>query len=194
MEHNLCLQSLVRALKLFIHIHDFKLTSIQSIANNLQLAVGRISGEAYVQNNYFYGAIDDFHLFNRVLTAAEINTLYTTPYGGPATSAVPTSTGGPFVVPKFDPSFVDKTQLTGFDTPLGLTAAADGRIFVWQKSGKVYVIQNGQRSLFADITPLVPALFEETKGKRYGLIQFSKGWRCWRSWVALGGSSPKLYY
>lgn len=124
-------------------------------ANNLQLAVGRISGEAYVQNNYFYGAIDDFHLFNRVLTAAEINTLYTTPYGGPTTSAVPTSTGGPFVVPTFDPSFVDKTQLTGFDTPLGLTAAADGRIFVWQKSGKVYVIQNGQRSLFADITPLV---------------------------------------
>jgi len=127
-------------------------------ANTQALAIGRISGEAFVQNNYFYGSIDDVRIYNRALTAAEIKILYTTPYGGSLTSVsfLPSISRGPFTVPTFDPNFVDKTQLTGFTTPLGLAGSPDGRMFIWQKSGKVYVIDaNGNQLLFADITPLV---------------------------------------
>jgi len=125
--------------------------------NNQALAFGRISGDQFTTNNFFYGSIDDVRIFNRALTAAEIKTLYTSPYGGlvGSMSIAPSVHTGPFTVPSFDPSFVDKTQITGLDNPLGLVVASDGRQFVWQKSGKVYVFVNGQKSLFADITSLV---------------------------------------
>jgi glucose/arabinose dehydrogenase len=43
-----------------------------------------------------------------------------------------------------DPGFVNEKIIAGFSSPMGFAYAPDGRIFVWEKGGKVKIVKNGQ--------------------------------------------------
>jgi glucose/arabinose dehydrogenase len=43
-----------------------------------------------------------------------------------------------------DPGFVNEKVIGGFTVPMGFAFAPDGRIFVWEKAGKVKIVKNGQ--------------------------------------------------
>ncbi|HUN80192.1 MAG TPA: hypothetical protein VMV81_01660, partial [Phycisphaerae bacterium] len=41
------------------------------------------------------------------------------------------------------PGFVESTAVTGLNQAVGLTFAPDGRMFIWEKAGKVWIYQDG---------------------------------------------------
>ena len=67
------------------------------------------------------------------------------------------------------PDFVEETVGNGWTEAVGLTFAPDGRIFVWERGGRVWTVENGVKSAapFLDIA-------EEVGGWRdFGLLGFT---------------------
>ena len=56
-----------------------------------------------------------------------------------------------------DPGFVNEKVIGGFTAPMGFAFAPDGRIFVWEKDGKIKIVKNGQilATPFLDISSKV---------------------------------------
>lgn len=50
------------------------------------------------------------------------------------------------------PGLVDEPVITGFTEPVGLTFSPDGRMFVWEKAGKVWIVEDGVKTLLLDIS------------------------------------------
>ena len=66
--------------------------------------------------------------------------------------------------------FSDQVLATNFDFPVGITFAADGRGYVWEKSGRVWVVDaEGQRS----DEPLVDIREEVGHWRDHGLLGFA---------------------
>ena len=48
--------------------------------------------------------------------------------------------------------FADQVYSSGWNNPTGLTFDAAGKMYVWEKDGKVYVVENNVKTLFLDIS------------------------------------------
>ena len=91
-----------------------------------QVNIGRV-------DNYFTGGIDDVRIYNRALSAQEINVLI----DGADLPDVPV-----------EGAFVANALHSGFDTPLGVDWLPDGRMLVAEQDGYVQVINlDGSRQL-----------------------------------------------
>ena len=62
--------------------------------------------------------------------------------------------------------FVDQLHSDGWQSPTGLTFDASGKMYVSEKEGKVYVVENGIKTLFIDISEEVGNYGD------YGLLNF----------------------
>lgn len=62
--------------------------------------------------------------------------------------------------------FIDQVHSSNWQAPTGLTFDAAGKMYVWEKDGKVYVIQNNEKTLFIDISEEVATYGD------YGLLGF----------------------
>ncbi|MEL7266532.1 MAG: PQQ-dependent sugar dehydrogenase, partial [Planctomycetota bacterium] len=87
-------------------------------ANTNQLNIGRV-------DNYFEGGIDDVRIYNRALSAQEINVLI----DGADLPTIPV-----------DGNFVTETLYSGFDTPLAVDWLPDGKLVVLEQAGRLQVI------------------------------------------------------
>ena len=67
------------------------------------------------------------------------------------------------------PGFIEDTVVGGLNYAVGLTFAGDGRMFVWEKGGKVWLYQNGTVSS----TPLIDLSVEVTTWQDHGLLGFA---------------------
>ncbi|MEM7234590.1 MAG: PQQ-dependent sugar dehydrogenase, partial [Planctomycetota bacterium] len=60
--------------------------------------------------------------------------------------------------------FIEQTVGSGWNQVVGLTFADDGRMFVWERGGRIWIYENGAKQLFLDIS-------DEVGGWRdYGLL------------------------
>lgn len=50
------------------------------------------------------------------------------------------------------PGFVEENVLTGLSQPVGVTFSTDGRLFFWEKAGRVFIVENGVKRLLLDIS------------------------------------------
>ncbi|MEM6470527.1 MAG: DUF4347 domain-containing protein [Planctomycetota bacterium] len=87
-------------------------------ATTQQVDIGRV-------DNYFEGGIDDVRIYNRALSAQEINVLL----DGATIPTVPV-----------DGEFTTDQLYSGFDTPLAVDWLPDGRMLVSEQDGRVQVI------------------------------------------------------
>ena len=62
--------------------------------------------------------------------------------------------------------FTDELHLNGFNQATGLTFDNNGRMYVWEKEGKVWVVENGQKRA----TPLVDISEEVGNWRDFGLL------------------------
>ncbi len=67
------------------------------------------------------------------------------------------------------PGFGDVLVLGGWNQAVGMTFAPDGRLFVWEKAGRVWIVQNGVRRP----SPLIDISEEVGDWVDYGLIGFA---------------------
>ncbi|MGQ0629111.1 MAG: PQQ-dependent sugar dehydrogenase [Phycisphaerales bacterium] len=67
------------------------------------------------------------------------------------------------------PGFVDEPVATGFEEATGLTFDDDGRMFVWEKAGRVHIVENGVRLP----TPLIDLRQEVNPWRDFGLLGFA---------------------
>ncbi len=58
---------------------------------------------------------------------------------------------------------------SGWNQPVGLTFAADGRMLVWEKAGRVWLVENGVRAA----TPLLDLSEEVGDWRDYGMLGFT---------------------
>ncbi|CAH0995897.1 hypothetical protein EMA8858_02025 [Emticicia aquatica] len=64
--------------------------------------------------------------------------------------------------------FIDEVITDKFNTPTGLTFDANGRMYVWEKSGKVFIVENGEKS----INPIIDISLEVLDYGDHGLNGF----------------------
>ncbi|MFO1010690.1 MAG: PQQ-dependent sugar dehydrogenase [Planctomycetota bacterium] len=76
--------------------------------------------------------------------------------------ALPASAGWPA-------NFYPSNVASGWVQPVGLTFAADGRMLVWEKSGRVWLVENGVKSA----TPLLDLHEEVGDWRDYGMLGFT---------------------
>jgi glucose/arabinose dehydrogenase len=67
------------------------------------------------------------------------------------------------------PRFIEETVVSGLNYAVGLTFASDGRMFVWEKAGKVWLYQNG----VPFNAPLIDLSSEVTTWHDHGLLGFA---------------------
>lgn len=67
------------------------------------------------------------------------------------------------------PGFVDELVLAGWNQAVGLTFAEDGRAFVWEKAGRVWIVDHGVKSA----APLIDISPEVANWGDHGLIGFA---------------------
>ncbi|MEL6193559.1 MAG: PA14 domain-containing protein, partial [Bacteroidota bacterium] len=65
--------------------------------------------------------------------------------------------------------FVDEAFASGFDAAIGVTFDANGRMYVWEKGGIVWIVENGQKSS----TPLIDISEEVGNWRDFGLVGFT---------------------
>lgn len=65
--------------------------------------------------------------------------------------------------------FVEEEIGSGWQSPVGATFAADGRMFVWDKAGRVWIVENDQRLP----TPLIDLSDEVGNWRDYGMLGFA---------------------
>jgi len=63
--------------------------------------------------------------------------------------------------------FVDQLHSNYWQNPTGLTFDANGKMYVWEKDGKVYVVENNIKTLFIDISEEVATYGD------YGILGFA---------------------
>ncbi|MFY7912329.1 MAG: NPCBM/NEW2 domain-containing protein [Emticicia sp.] len=63
--------------------------------------------------------------------------------------------------------FVDQVHSGNWQNPTGLTFDANGKMYVWEKEGKVYVVENNVKTLFIDISEEVATYGD------YGILGFA---------------------
>lgn len=63
--------------------------------------------------------------------------------------------------------FVDQAHSDNWQNPTGLTFDANGKMYVWEKDGKVYVVENSVKTIFLDISEEV-AIYGD-----YGILGFA---------------------
>lgn len=66
-------------------------------------------------------------------------------------------------------NFVDVPVAGGWDQPVGLTFAADGRMLVWEKAGRVWTVENGVKAN----APLLDLSEEVGDWRDYGMLGFA---------------------
>ncbi|MBK7875308.1 MAG: PQQ-dependent sugar dehydrogenase [Planctomycetes bacterium] len=66
-------------------------------------------------------------------------------------------------------NFIPLNVASGWTQPVGLTFAADGRMLVWEKSGRVWLVENGIKSA----TPLLDLSQEVGDWRDYGMLGFT---------------------
>ena len=67
------------------------------------------------------------------------------------------------------PNFYDETIGDDWDQAVGLTFASDGRMFVWEKAGRVWIVENGVKAA----TPLIDLSEEVGDWRDFGLVGFA---------------------
>jgi glucose/arabinose dehydrogenase len=67
------------------------------------------------------------------------------------------------------PNFADQLVVGGWNQAVGVTFASDGRAFVWEKGGKVWLVENGIKAA----APLIDIGPEVGNWGDYGLIGFA---------------------
>jgi glucose/arabinose dehydrogenase len=67
------------------------------------------------------------------------------------------------------PNFLDQPVATGWNQAVGLTFASDGRMFVWEKAGRVWIVENGVKAA----TPLIDVSEEVGDWRDYGMLGFA---------------------
>ena len=65
--------------------------------------------------------------------------------------------------------FVDQSYISGFDRAVGLTFDANGRMYVWEKGGVVWIVENGVKLP----TPLIDISEEVGNWRDFGLLGFA---------------------
>lgn len=80
----------------------------------------------------------------------------------PLVLALPAAAGWP-------PNFIATNVASGWAQPVGLTFAADGRMLVWEKSGRVWLVENGVRAA----TPMLDLHEEVGDWRDYGMLGFT---------------------
>ena len=65
--------------------------------------------------------------------------------------------------------FVDQEFVGGFEQAVGLTFDANGRMYVWEKQGKVWIVENGVKSA----SPLIDISEEVGNWRDFGLLGFA---------------------
>ena len=65
--------------------------------------------------------------------------------------------------------FTDQLFIGGWNQPTGLTFDANGRMYVWEKSGKVWIVENGSRLS----SPLIDISEEVGDWRDFGLVGFA---------------------
>jgi glucose/arabinose dehydrogenase len=70
---------------------------------------------------------------------------------------------------QWPPNFTDTTVASGWVRPVGLTFAADGRMFVWEKGGRVWLVENGVRAA----QPFLDLSEEVGDWRDHGLLGFA---------------------
>ncbi|MFK7935646.1 MAG: PA14 domain-containing protein [Saprospiraceae bacterium] len=65
--------------------------------------------------------------------------------------------------------FIDQTYLSGFSQAVGLTFDENGRMYVWEKGGKVWIVENGVRLP----QPLIDISEEVGNWRDFGLLGFA---------------------
>jgi len=66
------------------------------------------------------------------------------------------------------PNFVDELYVGGWNLATGLTFGPDGRLYVWEKAGRVWTVTNGVKSA----TPLIDLSEEVGNWRDFGLLGF----------------------
>ncbi len=84
------------------------------------------------------------------------------------------STIVPFLIPAlahaaFPPNFASTPLAATWDQATGLTFAPDGRLFVWEKAGRVWLVENGVKAA----TPLIDISEEVGNWRDHGLLGFA---------------------
>ncbi len=67
------------------------------------------------------------------------------------------------------PNFYDAPVASDWNQAVGLAFASDGRMFVWEKAGRVWIVENGVKSA----TPLIDISPEVGDWRDYGLLGFA---------------------
>ena len=67
------------------------------------------------------------------------------------------------------PNFYDESIADDWNQAVGLTFASDGRMLVWEKAGRVWIVENGVRSA----APLIDISEEVGDWRDYGLLGFA---------------------
>jgi glucose/arabinose dehydrogenase len=77
------------------------------------------------------------------------------------------------------PPGFSKALITGFDSPVGVAFDANGRMYVWERAGRVWLVENGVKSA----TPLIDISDEVGNWYEHGMLGFalhpnflSNGW------------------
>ena len=70
---------------------------------------------------------------------------------------------------QWPPNFADTTVASGWVRPVGLTFAADGRMFVWEKGGRVWLVENGVKAA----QPFLDLAEEVGDWRDHGLLGFA---------------------
>ncbi|WP_435353517.1 NPCBM/NEW2 domain-containing protein [Emticicia sp. SJ17W-69] len=63
--------------------------------------------------------------------------------------------------------FVDQLHSSDWQAPTGLTFDASGKMYVWEKDGRVYIVKNNEKTLFIDISEEVATYGD------YGILGFA---------------------
>lgn len=71
--------------------------------------------------------------------------------------------------PSTPPKFIIEPVISDFNLAVGLTFGSDGRMYVWERGGRVWLVENGQKGA----TPLVDISEETANWGDYGLLGFA---------------------
>lgn len=67
------------------------------------------------------------------------------------------------------PNFYDESVADDWEQAVGLTFASDGRMFVWEKAGRVWIVENGVKAA----APLIDISEEVGDWRDFGLVGFA---------------------
>jgi glucose/arabinose dehydrogenase/PKD repeat protein len=115
----------------------------------------RIGGNS-IWSEWFRGLIDEVRVYNRALTAGEIQTDMTTPVGTAAPPAGPPP-----------PQFVNDRVIIGIDEPTQIAWTPDGRMLIAERDGTIWVVPPGASQVSP--TPLLQVPHVVTDNER-GLL------------------------